>query len=315
MSKEELAIVIVTWNVRDLALSCLGSVYQELEHGALRGAVWVIDNASVDDTAQAIRERFLQVNLLESGENLGFARGNNLALREMGFPDGSDTPPVVLLLNPDTHVRPGALRELVIRGLERSDVGLAGARLIYGDGSFQHSAFGFPGLMQLAIDLLPVPGRLYESRLNGRYPRALYEGKEPFEVDHPLGASFLVRGEVIREVGLMDEAYHLYCEEIDWAMRIRAAGWRAVCVPTAEIVHYEGQSTKQVCPESIIHLWTARLRLYTKHYGPLKNVLARLIIRTGMRRFIHQAKNHTPFNKAAKTSLIEAYQTVLDATK
>ncbi len=315
MSQEDLAIIIVTWNVRDLALDCLESVLQELERGDLRGEVWVTDNASADGTAKAIRGQFPDVQLLEPGENLGFAGGNNLALRQIGFPDGRDTPPAVLLLNPDTLVRPGALPELVARGLARADVGLAGARLVYGDGSFQHSAFRFPGLMQLIIDLFPVPGRLYESRLNGRYPRARYAGKEPFEIDHPLGAAFLVRGEVIRQVGLMDEGYHLYCEEIDWAMRIRAAGWRAVCVPTAEIVHYEGQSTRQVRPESIVRLWTARLRLYGKHHGPLKNALARMMIRAGMRRAIRRTKQDAQFDEAAKEALVGAYQTVLDAVR
>jgi N-acetylglucosaminyl-diphospho-decaprenol L-rhamnosyltransferase len=315
MSQEDLAIIIVTWNVRELALDCLESVFQELERGGLRGTVWVTDNASADGTAEAIRERFPEVRVLEPGENLGFAGGNNLALRQMGFPDGRDTPPAVLLLNPDTLVRPGALRELLTRGLARPDVGLAGARLVYGDGAFQHSAFGFPGLAQLIIDLFPVPGRLYESRLNGRYPRALYAGKEPFEVDHPLGAAFLVRGEAIRGVGLMDEGYHLYCEEIDWAMRIHAAGWRAVCVPTAEIVHYEGQSTRQARPESIVRLWTARLRLYGRHYGPLRNRIARFVMRAGMRRVIRQTEGSTRLDEAARAALVEAYQTVLDVAR
>jgi GT2 family glycosyltransferase len=315
MSKEDLAIIIVTWNVCDLVLECLGSVFRELEREDPRCTVWVTDNASADGTADAIRRQFPQVNLLEPRENLGFAGGNNLALREMGFPGDPDTPSVVLLLNPDTLVRPGALRELVMRGMEQPDVGLAGARLVYGDGSFQHSAFGFPGLMQLIIDLFPVPGRLYESRLNGRYPREFYEGQDPFEIDHPLGAAFLVRGEVIRQVGLMDEGYHLYCEEIDWAMRIRAAGWQAVCVPTAEIVHYEGQSTGQVRPEAIIRLWTARLRLYATYYGPLKNLLARIIIRAGMRRLIRQLIDNTEIDMTTRAALLEAYHTVLDAAR
>jgi GT2 family glycosyltransferase len=315
MLKDDLAIIIVTWNVRDLALQCLESVYQELKREDLHGTVWVTDNASSDGTAEAIRERFPQVNLLEPEKNLGFAGGNNLALRAMGFPDHSDISSAVLLLNPDTLVRPGALRELLIRGLERRYVGLAGASLVYGDGSFQHSAFGFPGLMQLIIELFPVPGRLHESRLNGRYPRALYAGKEPFEIDHPLGAAFLVRGEVIRQVGLMDEEYHLYCEEIDWAIRIRAAGWRAVCVPTAEIVHFGGQSTSQIRPEAIVRLWTARLRLYGAHYGPLKSSLARIIIRAGMRRLLRQTTDDAEIDATMKTILLEAYHTVLDAAR
>ncbi len=309
-----LAVVIVTWNVRDLALDCLRSVYDDLARGDLRGEVWVVDNASTDGTADAIRRDFPQVTLLEPGENLGFAGGNNLALRTMGFPGGGDLPEYVLLLNPDTVVRPGALRAL-IDGLEASGAGLAGARLVYGDGSFQHSAFGFPGLGQLVIDLFPVPGRLVESRINGRYPRALYEGQQPFEVDHPLGATFLLRREVIRQVGMFDRSFYLYCEEIDWAMRIRAAGWKAVCVPTAVVVHYGGQSTGQVQPQSVVNLWTARLRLYRKHYGPLKRWLAAWIVRAGMNRLIKVAARDSSQSEETRRVLVDAYWEVIRLTR
>lgn len=315
MSNIDLAILIVTWNVRDLVLACLESVYQDLEREKLNGVVWVVDNASADGTAEAIRAQYPQAQLLEPGANLGFAGGNNLALRAMGFPKGSNTPPAVLLLNPDTLVRPSALSELLTCGLERPEVGVAGARLVYEDGSFQHSAFGFPGLAQLAIELLPLPGRLYESPLNGRYPQALYKSRKPFEVDHPLGATFLVRGEVIRQVGLMDEGFRMYCEEIDWAMRIRAAGWRAVCVPTAEVVHYGGQSTGQARPESVMNLWTSRLRLYHKHYGLLKNALARVIIRVGMRRLIRRTMHDTTLDTATRNTLVAAYEKVINASQ
>ena len=109
----------------------------------------------------------------------------------------------------------------MLLAMEQTGAGLSGARLIYGDGSFQHSAFSFPGLVQLILDLFVAPARLYESELNGRYPRTLYEQQEPFEVDHPLGATFMLRREAIRDTGLFDEQFRLYCEEIDWAMRIK----------------------------------------------------------------------------------------------
>lgn len=308
-----LAIVTVTWNVRDLALNCLRSVYDDLASSHLNGQVYVVDNASSDGTAAAIRSAFPQVNLIEPGENLGFARGNNLALRSMGFPDGKNLPPLVLLLNPDTLVRSGALRAL-IDGMEATGAGLAGARLVYGDGSFQHSAFAFPGLVQLLIDLFPMPGRLCESRINGRYPRRLCEGAQPFEVDHPLGATFMLRREVIAQTGLFDEQFHLYCEEVDWAMRIRAAGWKAVCVPTAEVVHYGGQSTVQARPQSVINLWTARLRLYRKHYPPIKRALAILIVRAGMNRLIQVTARDSSQGDEARKALVDAYREVIRLT-
>lgn len=310
MTHPRLAIIIVTWNVHDLVLNCLRSVYADLERSGLNGSVWVVDNDSADGTAGAVCERFPAVNLLIPGENLGFARGNNLAMRAIGFPDGPDLPDYVLLLNPDTLVQPGALPAL-IDGIESSGAGLAGARLVYGDGAFQHSAFVFPGLLQLVIDLFPVPGRLYESRLNGRYPRSLYAGERPFEVDHPLGATFLLRREVIQQVGMFDEQFYLYCEEIDWAMRIKAAGWKVVCVPSAEVVHYEGQSSGQVRPQSVLNLWTARLRLYRKHYSPLRRLLAVWILRAGMNRRIQATARDAAQSEADRKTLVDTYREII----
>lgn len=307
----DLAVVTVTWNVRDLALGCLRSVYDDLAGSQLDGQVYVVDNASSDGTAGAIRSAFPQAHLIEPGENLGFAGGNNLALRSMGFPGGENLPSLVLLLNPDTLLRPGALRAL-IDGMEAADAGLAGARLVYGDGSFQHSAFAFPGLAQLLVDLFPMPGRLHESRINGRYPRRLYQSTRPFAVDHPLGATFMLRREVIAQTGLFDEQFHLYCEEVDWAMRIRAAGWKAVCVPSAEVVHFGGQSTTQVRPQSVINLWTARLRLYGKHYPPLKRALAILMVRAGMNRLIQATARDSSQSDDARKALVDAYRKVIE---
>ncbi|MBN1428799.1 MAG: glycosyltransferase family 2 protein [Anaerolineae bacterium] len=309
----QLAIITVTWNVRDLVLDCLRSVYDDLAGSCLDGQVYVVDNASSDGTAKAIRSTFPQSHLIEPGENLGFAGGNNLALREIGFPDGHNLPPFVLLLNPDTLIRPGALIAL-LDGMEDTEAGLGGARLVYGDGSFQHSAFAFPGLSQLMIDLFPVLGRLHESRLNGRYPRSLYESDRPFEIDHPLGATFMLRREVIQQTGLFDEQFHLYCEEVDWALRIRAAGWKAVCIPAAEVVHYGGQSTIQVRPQSVINLWTARLRLYNKHYSPLKRALAILTIRAGMNRLIQATARDSSQSEEASKALVDAYREVIRLT-
>jgi hypothetical protein len=139
-------------------------------------------------------------------------------------------------------------------------------------------------LSQLYVDLFPAPGRWYESRLNGRYPRARYEAGRPFEIDHPLGAVMLVRGAAMRQVGLFDDDFALYCEEIDWAARFKEAGWKNLCVPSASITHYEGRSTSQVKVESFVKLWTARYQLHTKHpqFAPL--ALAGLLVRAGMRR-------------------------------
>jgi N-acetylglucosaminyl-diphospho-decaprenol L-rhamnosyltransferase len=323
----DLGIIIVNWNVRDLLTECLDSVTGSLStrHSPLSTEILVVDNASTDGSADMVRDRFPQVRLITSEANLGFAGGNNAGLRAwgLGSPTSDFRPPTfdfqppryILLLNPDTVAHGDALGTMVDFMDATPKAGICGARLIYGDGSFQHSAFGFPGLWQIALDAPGVNPRLLDSRLNGRYSRKLYAGGQPFEVDHPLGASMLVRLEAIRRVGLMDEGFHMYCEEIDWAWRIKKAGWEIFCVPQAEIIHYGGQSTRQVKPEMIVALWTSRLRLYRKHYPAWKLTAARWLVCRKMRaelRRVDASLAHGELDKAAHSAVARAYQQVIE---
>ncbi len=276
----ELAVIIVTWNNANDIGAALSSLYAELQHIALPTEVVVVDSASGDDTAALIAASFPQVTLLKQVENVGFARGNNIGISYLQANGG--VPEFVYLLNPDTITQPGAVRALIEALEADARVGVAGARLTFGDGTFQHSAFAFPGLFQLWADVLPVPARLLESRLNGRYPREQYAGEEPFDVDFVLGATMMMRGEVITQTGMFDEAYFMYCEEVDWQWRIRRAGWRIVCVPAAHVVHLGGQSSGQAKPQSTRHLWESRLRMYARYYSPYRLWLARQMVRAGM---------------------------------
>lgn len=305
-SVPDLAVVLVTWNVRDLALDALDALFADLEsHGPANGQVWVVDNASHDGTVEAIARRFPQVQLLASVENLGFAAGNNLALRAMGFGrlKGDELPRAVYLLNPDTQSSAGATSTLYEALVATPGVGLVGAQLCYEDGSFQHSAFMFPGLRQLWAEFFPLPGRLIEGRFNGRYPRARYAAGKPFRIDFPLGATMMLRREVIETTGLFDEEFALYCEEIDWAWRIRKAGWQALCVPAALVTHLEGRSSAQARPESVLKLWRSRARLYRKHYPAWRERAARRLTVLGLQR---RLRNQEPASEMA-----EVYRTLI----
>ena len=299
-----LTVVIVSWNVRELLASCLSSLFCDLEGADVEASVQVVDNASVDGTPEMVSRAFPQVHLMASDENLGFAAGNNLALETiLRTRDAAPSGSFVWLLNPDTAVRTGATTAL-LTALERTPTaGVAGAKLLYADGSLQQSAFRFPGLLQLAFELFPMPQRLYDTWLNGRYPRRLYAGERPFRVDHPLGASMMVRRQAIKEVGVLDEGYRMYCEEIDWCWRMQEAGWDALCVPTAEIIHHAGQSTSQVPIQSFVDLWKSRARLYARHHARLTWRLARAMVGIGMRRRMADA---TP-------EMVEACQEVVRA--
>ena len=261
----KLGIIIVSYNVRDLLRRCLTALSDDLARSpTLQATIVVVDNASGDGSAAMVAQEFPAVELIASAENLGFAGGNNRGLRALGFgltPPPPTRPDAVLLLNPDTETHPGAIAALADFLAAHPGAGGCGARLNYGDGSFQHSAFRFPGLTQLFLDLFPIHPRLLDSPLNGRYPRRLYDSDHPFPIDFALGAALMIRAEAIAAVGLLDEGYFMYAEEMDWQRRIQAAGWPLYCVPTARITHHEGQSARQFRGSMTIALWRSRLAL------------------------------------------------------
>jgi GT2 family glycosyltransferase len=223
-SQLELAVIIVSYNTRDMLRACLSSLYAALAQAAGRAQVIVVDNASSDGSPEMVHGEFPQARLLALTQNRGFAGGNNLALHELVWCALQPAAWHGSFLNPDTEVQGDALAHMahVLRSVEKA--GVAGAGLIYPDGRFQHSAFHFPTLWQIWFDFFPRPARWLDSPLNGRYPLALYQAGGPFAIDHPLGAAMLTRAEVIRQVGLMDEGFFMYAEEIDWCMVKRAAG-------------------------------------------------------------------------------------------
>jgi N-acetylglucosaminyl-diphospho-decaprenol L-rhamnosyltransferase len=277
----DLTIITVSYNTCDLLADCLQSVVTALERSGLEGDVWVVDNASADGSADMVRQQFPAVHLIAHDENLGFGAGNNLALRAMGFGD-QVTPRHVLFLNPDTRVTDDALG-VMVRFLDSTPgAGAAGAQLVHGDGSFQHSAFHFPGLTQIFLDFFPVHHRLADSLVNGRYSRRLYEAGRPFPVDHPLGAALMVRGETLARVGSFDERFFMYCEEIDLCRRIKAAGWEVYCVPQAQIVHLVGQSTGQFREQMFVALWRSRFLMFDKHEGVTFCWAARRLVGLGL---------------------------------
>lgn len=303
MTGIDLSIVIVSYNVRELLAECIQSVFSiqysreassiqsstqalNTEHCSLNTEIFVVDNASSDGSAAMVRERFPSVSLIENAENRGFAAANNQAFAETRGR-------YVLMLNPDTVVRGGALETLVEFMDAHPRAGACGGKLLYADGTLQQSAFAFPTLAQIFLDFFPLHWRATDSRLNGRYPRAWYERGEPFQVDHPLGADLMVRREIVdpavssgaaEQVGWLDDRFFIYCEEIDWCIRIKRAGWQIWCVPQAEIVHHEAQSTRHASRRDamFVELWRARFRLFEKHYAHAFRAAARQIVRAGL---------------------------------
>ena len=270
----DLTAVVVSYNTRELLRRCLISVYRAAAADGLWVEAVVVDNASSDGSADMVAEEFPEAVLVAGERNLGFAAASNIGLsRGLGRQ--------LLLLNPDTEVKPGALRALLDFLDQHPRVACVGPSLLYGDGSPQHSVFRFPSVTMQFLDLFPLHHRLLGTRLNGRYPLGR---REPFPVDHPLGACMLLRREALAHIGLLDEGYFMYCEEVDWCWRAKKAGWQVYCVPRAVVVHHAAQSTRQFAEAMFVQLYRSRFRMFEKHYPPWRRAAARAVIRLGLAR-------------------------------
>ena len=273
-----LGVVVVSYNTRNLLRACLASVEAEAGRLGVECEIVVVDNGSTDGSCELVQESFGDVHLIRPADNVGYAGAVNIALvRWLGLPE---CPPRVLVLNPDTELRRGALTELLIAA-ELPAVALVGPSLEYADGRFQHAAFREPGVVQVVLDVFPVP-RLTDSTLNGRYGRNLYYDV-PFDADFVLGACMLVNMDAVTQVGPMDSGFFMYCEEMEWCMRFRRAGWRVLCAPAARVMHHAGAATSQSRPEMWVSLWRSRLRFFRIAGPAWRSTLLRATVATVLR--------------------------------
>ncbi len=255
----DLAISLVSYRTRELIGRCLESVERARDELGL--VVTVVDNASVDGTAELVRARFPWVRVLENAENVGFGRAHNQALR-------GATARCLLVLNPDAVVQPGALRQLVDDLDAWPDVAVVGPRLRYPDGRTQPSRRRFPTPATFFLESTQLQRFLPRTRVLDRYYVAERSDEEIQDVDWLVGACLCVRADAARGVGLFDERFFLYSEEIDWCRRFRAAGWRVVYDPRAEVVHLEGGSSRQDLLARDLSFQESKLRYVEKWHGP-----------------------------------------------
>ena len=269
----DLAIVIVNWNGKELLARCLRSIAETA--GSLEHSVWVVDNASSDGSAALVAAEFPHVRLVASAENHGFAGGNNVALRAIYANGGCDH---LLLLNPDTVVQPGSLQNLLRYMRAHPAVGAAGARLLNEDYSFQASFNPLPTLRQEFLILSALGRRLYGDWYPSAGPTASQVSRE--NVGYVVGACIIARLDAAQQVGLLDEGFFMYSEEVDWCARFHQHGWRVGYVADAPIVHLGGGSTRQVRAKMLAELYRSRVRFFSKHYGPLRALALRALLLT-----------------------------------
>ncbi|MBS1989127.1 MAG: glycosyltransferase family 2 protein [Cyanobacteria bacterium SZAS LIN-2] len=261
-----LSIIIVSWNTKDLLDACLASVAVELEGtfgGLDKGQVFVVDNASADGSSQMVAQKYPWVNLIANADNRGFAAANNqaFALAAGDF---------VLMLNPDTEVKPGALKTLIDFFAEHEKAAVVAPQLLNSDGSIQRSCRQFPTFIGMLYELIGLSRMFPASSPRGikfrEYKMLDWNHDDERQVDQPEGACLMIKREILQKVGTLDEGFFMLFEEVDWCYRVKKAGWEIWFTPRAQVVHHYGQSIKQVKVAMILSSHRGLYRFWHKHY-------------------------------------------------
>jgi len=265
MSELRLSICIVNWNTRDYLRGCLRSIAATA--GDLAHEVIVVDNASADGSGGMVREEFPGVTLIANEENLKYARGNNQALEAA---QGE----LKLLLNPDVVVLEGALQELIAAAGRHPRAGAVAPKLVNPDGSRQLSCRSFPDPEVILYETLGLSRLFSRSRRLGKYRMSWWGYDEERTVDQPMASALLLRSAALAEVGLFDEGFPIFFNDVDLCRRIWDAGWEVWFTPRARMIHHGGAGTRQVRPQMVAESHRSLLRYYEKHYRGRANPLA-----------------------------------------
>ncbi len=280
----DLGIVILNWNTSELLQRCLETVMAS--QGDFTYKVVVVDNASTDDSVAMVREKFPEVEVIASEINGGYPYGNNLGLRALGFHGpghaDADAPRYAVLLNPDTEVPPDAFAQMTHYMDARPEIGVAGPKLVLLDGSLDLacrrsfptplvSLYRFSGLAKL----FPKSPRF------ARYNMTFADPDQELEVDSVVGAYMQVRREAIEQVGLLDETFFMYGEDLDWAYRIKTAGWKVYYHPKVQVTHVKRAASRQ-SQRAQFEFQRAMLLFYRKHYRRTTPLWLHLLVMLGL---------------------------------
>ena len=276
----DLSIIIVNYKTKDLTLQTLKSVYK----AALlkwKLEVILVDNASGDDTLQTAKKKYPQLKIIQSETNLGFAGGNNLGLRQA---KGR----YLLLLNSDIIIEPDTLIKMVDFMEKNPRVGLATCRIELFNGKIDPASHrGFP-TPWVALTYFSGLEKIFpKNHLFGQYHQGWKNLNQTHEIDTPVGAFFMIKKEAIKQVGLLDETFFMYGEDLDLAYRIKKAGWQIIYTPITKITHLKGASglTSKSKAQRIIttqNFFEAMKLFYQKHYRKKYFFLLRWLVYLGI---------------------------------
>lgn len=264
---KDLSIVIVSYNTCDLLRDCLNSVYNNTEN--IDYEVWVVDNQSKDGSPDMVEREFPQVKLIRNPINGGFSQANNLAIKQC-----LDYSRYVLILNPDTVVPKETLEDCVKLLNNNEKVGCLGCKVVLASGKLDKACKrGFPSPWNSLCYFLKLDKLSPKLKKFGGYNATYIDEDEESEIDCLVGAFMMLRQETIKKIGLLDDTFFMYGEDIDWCYRVKEGGWINYYYPKVRITHYKGESSKKQSTRMIGEFHKSMFIFYNKHYKAQYNFL------------------------------------------
>lgn len=258
--RPDISIVIVSWNTLSLLRDCLKSVYDETSKHSFE--IFVVDNHSPDGSAEMVAHEFPEVRLIANTDNKGFAPANNQALEQA---EGK----YIMLLNPDTVVKNGAIDKMIDYAEQNKDqrLGILTCKLLNGDGTLQRSVNRFYSFWRSFVENRFFAGLFGKLGIQSKFFLSYWEHDTIKEIDWAFGAVMLFHRDVMEDIGILDDRFYIYAEEVDYYMRAKKAGYKSLFLPEIEIIHYGSSSATQRRSAMFIQNYKSFYLFLRKHYG------------------------------------------------
>ena len=280
---KDFSIIIASWNAKVHIDRCLHSIFSSPISPSLE--VIVVDNNSSDGSVDLIETKYPQVMLVKNTSNLGFGKANNIGIR---LSKGK----FLCLINSDVEVLPGSIEKMIAYLNNNPSIGMLGPKIVGPTGTVQRSCMGFPTLANVFYHAVCLDSLFPYSKRFGRQLMTYWKHDRISDVDIINGCFWVVRREALETVGLLDEQFFMYGEDMDWCKRFWKAGWRVTFFSEAKAIHYGGASSSNSPIRFYLEMHRANLAYWKKHHGPVSQVFYRslLVIRHIIRIIIHSLR-------------------------
>ncbi|MDQ0244806.1 GT2 family glycosyltransferase [Bacillus fengqiuensis] len=270
----DLSVIIVNYNTKKLTMDAIQSVLNSKTK--YKYEIIVVDNNSSDGSVGEISSRFPQVKIIVNNDNAGFAKANNQGINQS---DGR----YILLLNSDTIIQKDTIEKMMVFMEEHPDVGAGGCKVVLPDGSLDKACHrGFPTPSASFYYLTGLSKKFPDNPRFSQYHLSHLNLDEIHEVDCLVGAFMLVRREAIDHIGLLDETFFMYGEDIDWCYRIKKSGWKIYYYPYTSIIHYKGASSRKKPQKIVYEFHRAMYLFHKKHYAHKYSVFINALVYIGV---------------------------------